>query len=205
MNDIDGGYNKGYESVCCFWGTDPGTLVVAALEDFNLRDCSRVLDLGCGEGKNSAAFARLGCRVDAVDCSFSGLQNGIKAFPIEGIRWIQSDVRDLRPPSQDYDLIICYGLFHCLNTEQEVSLLIKNVQAWTRAGGRNILCAFNDGPHDLSAHPEFSPLLLSHRWYKSKYSDWRLVVCSDSLLKETHPHNGIPHYHSMTRILAVKP
>jgi hypothetical protein len=37
------------------------------------------------------------------------------------------------------------------------------------------------------------------------YRGWTLLHQSDEDLHETHPHNSIPHVHSMTRLIARKP
>jgi tellurite methyltransferase len=202
----DGAYDEGYQSVPCFWGIEPGSLVKAVVATGLLGEGARVLDLGCGEGKNAAALAKLGCIVDAVDCSEAAIRNGTKAFAtIVGINWIIEDAMEYEAQDNYYDLVICYGLLHCLLAAGSVDRLINRVKGWTTRGGMNIVCAFNDGPHDLSAHPNFSPLLLCHDLYLSLYLGWTLFVATDTLLNEVHPHNNIAHFHSMTRILARKP
>jgi SAM-dependent methyltransferase len=201
----NGGYDEGYMAVPCLWGTQPGSLVQEVLADDSFKTPGKVLDLGCGEGKNAAVFARMGCDVDAVDCSLAAISNGKRAFPDPNIRWFHRDVLDFECGHQHYDLIICYGLFHCLRNADAVEKVISRVQAATRPSGLNIVCAFNDRSRDLSAHPGFDPLLLSHTWYLARYPDWNLRHASDADLHETHPHNGIPHHHSLTRIVARKP
>jgi len=66
------------------------------------------------------------------------------------------------------------------------------------------LCAFNDRHQELEAHPGFSPTTVEHERYVKMFQGWGLVRCCDSDLTEVHPHNGIRHMHSMTRILARK-
>jgi len=63
-----GGYSKGYAAVPCFWGTSPGSLIATYLASHEPQKL-RVLDVGAGEGKNAAAFARRGATVDAIECS----------------------------------------------------------------------------------------------------------------------------------------
>ncbi len=202
---IQGGYDDGYSSVPCLWGTEPGSLVKLLLSTLEPNEKLRVLDLGCGEGKNAAALARLKFEVDAVDCSVLAIENGKRAFPSLGIRWCNQDALEYECGEAKYDVVICYGLFHCLRTVGAAEHLLTLVQRATRRGGRNAICAFNDRSQDLSAHPGFDPLLLPHEWYSEKYSKWCIEHVSDADLHETHPHNGIPHHHSMTRILARKP
>jgi 2-polyprenyl-3-methyl-5-hydroxy-6-metoxy-1,4-benzoquinol methylase len=88
-----GGYDDGYACCDCFWGTSPGSLVKTFLEENPRLYGFRVLDLGCGEGKNAAAFAKSGASVVAVDCSSRALANGQKAFSGLGIDWQLSDAQ----------------------------------------------------------------------------------------------------------------
>lgn len=201
--EIDGGYDIGYRAVTGFWGTKPSSLVAQYLESHDVRGL-KVLDAGAGEGKNAAAFARLGASVDAIECSAVAIDNGRTLYDDAYIDWVHSDITTLPLPLEYYDVVICYGLIHCLGSEKVASDTVESLRSALKSGGVFILCSFNDGSHELSAHPGFKPLLLSHNWFKDKFSDWRVEQISDSLLFETHPHNNIPHHHSISRILAVK-
>src|SRR5690349_21549464 len=92
---------------------------------------SRVLDLGCGEGKNSAPFARLGRHVDAVDCSAAAVANGQANFPDAKVNWIVQDVSDFEVMPASYDLVIMYGLLHCLNDADEVAAVLAKARLAT--------------------------------------------------------------------------
>ena len=101
-----------------------------------------------------------------------------------------------------YDVVVAYGLFHCLRTLEEISCLVDLTKFATKVGGHHIVCAFNSGSHDLSAHPNFAPTLASHQWYCRKYGDWVIGWATDEILWECHPHNNLPHHHSLTRLIA---
>lgn len=197
-------YDDGYARCACFWGREPGSLVRDLVSRVGSVRGWRVLDIGCGEGKNADHLWRLGAQVLALEVSALALANARKAFPDSGVAWRHADART-EPLDQDaYDLIIAYGLLHCLAHEGEVRGVVGALRDATRPGGRNILCAFNDRSQDLSAHPGFRPCLLPHTTYASLYADWTIEVLSDADLRETHPHNGIEHVHSMTRLVARK-
>lgn len=200
-NDI-GGYESGYRAVSCFWGQEPGSLVREFLSTNSVAGL-HVLDLGAGEGKNASALAKAGAVVDAVEVSSTAIDNGTGRFGRE-FNWIHADARTLSFKDESYDLVVSYGLAHCMKTEQELRSLIQSSQDALRPSGHYILVAFNARSHDLSAHPGFEPLLLPHQWYLERFDGWDLVTASDTNLYETHPHNNMPHHHSMTRVLARK-
>jgi 2-polyprenyl-3-methyl-5-hydroxy-6-metoxy-1,4-benzoquinol methylase len=164
----------------------------------------RLRDLGCGEGKNAAAFAQAGALVVAVDCSVFALTNGQREFGHAKIEWVLSDAETYLRKSDSFDVIVMYGLLHCLASRVAIASVLKLAISRTGIGGHHIVAAFNDGPHDLSAHPGFVPTLAPHNFYLKEYRGHRIVSESNELLHETHPHNNIPHFHSLTRLIATR-
>ena len=200
---MQGGYDAGYSKCPCFWGREPGSLI-KIIETFvpNFVGLS-VLDVGCGEGKNAVYFANRGAIVTAIDISNIAIENGRSAFTSsDSINWICSDIRNIDVASNSFDIVISYGLFHCFSNINEIEHVINKLKNATKEGAYHIVCAFNDRSQDLSAHPEFSPCLLTHQQYMDLYADYNIVYLTDTDLVETHPHNNITHSHSMTRLIA---
>ncbi len=196
------GYDEGYAACPCFWGTEPSSLVRDLVGRVGSVEGWRVLDLGCGEGKNSDYLWRLGAQVTGIEVSALALANARRAFPHSGVHWRHSDVRVETFEPGAYDLVIAYGLLHCLADEDEVRQVVSALRRATKPGGRHVVCAFNDRSQDLCAHPGFQPCLMPHAIYASLYAGWEIEVLSDRDLRETHPHNGLEHVHSMTRLVA---
>ncbi|MBY5394650.1 class I SAM-dependent methyltransferase [Rhizobium leguminosarum] len=203
LTETNGGYDDGYKAVQGFWGTTPGSLVSEFLKNRPVEGI-RALDVGAGEGKNAVALARAGASVDAVECSGSAIRNGRELFSDVSVNWIHEDALEVRYERAAYDLVVCYGLVHCLPSEPAAQELLHQLQAALKPGGTFILVSFNNGSHDLSAHPGFKPLLLKHDWFLERFHGWHMKHVTDSILFETHPHNKIPHHHSLTRLTAVK-
>lgn len=201
---MDGGYDDGYGACPCFWGREPGSLVRLLVELGSISG-KRVLDAGCGEGKNAVYLARLGATVTAVDTSALALANAGKAWLDQHlITWIRQDLRSMSFAPESYDVVIMYGLLHCLDSVEEVHRLVSRLQKATADNGHHVLCALNARAQDLSAHPLLHPTLLQHGQYLALYHTWSVTSESDSDIHEVHAHNSIPHTHSLTRILAKK-
>jgi 2-polyprenyl-3-methyl-5-hydroxy-6-metoxy-1,4-benzoquinol methylase len=128
MMQDEGGYDHGYEAVPCFWGTKPGSLVAHFIAQHSAEGL-RVLDVGAGEGKNAAAFASKGAQVDAVECSALAIRNGRAAFANLPINWVLSRVEEFCLEPECYDVVVSYGLIHCLRDEE----IAKNVMERTKA------------------------------------------------------------------------
>jgi tellurite methyltransferase len=197
--------DAGYSACPCFWGTAPSSLVqlLSGMTDI---DGLVILDAGCGEGKNAAFASARGASVLAVDISHVALQHGRQQWPDLTIEWSQADIQSLSLSPRTFDVVIAYGLLHCLTGEDEITMVVRNLQESTKPGGFHCVCALNARAQRLGkAHAGFDPCLLPHAAYADLYEDWKVIVSTDSDLSETHPHDGIRHTHSLTRLLAQAP
>jgi tellurite methyltransferase len=200
-----GGYDDGYMACPCFWGKEPSSLVRRVGEWLPSVRGLRALDAGCGEGKNAAFLAERGAFVDAFDVSALAIAHGHAQFPsATNVRFAVADIRDVPLPSASYDIVVAYGVLHCLPSEQAVGAVLTRLADATRPGGLHVVCVFNKRSQDLSAHPGFAPVLLSHAWYCHWYAGWRILEASDRDLTERHPHNDREHTHSMTRLVVQR-
>lgn len=85
----------------------------------------RVLELGCGPGRNAIYLAELGFKVDAVDLSSEGLQWARERANDKGVHvnFIQGNIFKLDIPHDEYDLIYDSGCFHHVPPHRRVSYL----------------------------------------------------------------------------------
>jgi tellurite methyltransferase len=203
---VTGGYDRGYESCDCFWGTEPSSLVKALVPHLHEFSGFRVLDAGCGEGKNAAFLSKQGAFVTAVDLSAIAISHAKRDWKtLGGVDWVQADIRTFDVGVQPYDVVIAYGLYHCLGSRAEIAELYSSLSRVTRPGGYHAVCCFNSRKQELdAAHPGFHPCLVEHGFYCGLYDGWEILMQSDADLTEIHPDNNIQHTHSMTRILARK-
>lgn len=199
-----GGYDASYRECPCFWGTEPGA-IVRLLPTYADLTGARVLDLGCGEGKNAVFLAQLGCDVEAWDISDNALSNAKRAWPTAPVLWRCKDALSVSAESRQFDIVVAYGLFHCLS-RSAIATTVLHIQRITEANGFNIVVCFNNRRqvNIQVAHPSFAPTCLAHNYYQFAYRDWRVLHDTDADLAERHPTNHIAHTHSMTRILAQK-
>ena len=200
----NGGYEDGYEACDYFWGTDPAKYVTLAKEYLKNNDNLTALDLGCGDGKNSNYLDSNNFNVTSVDISSIAISNAKRLWDVKNVEWIVGDITKFIPPSQ-YDLVLATGSPHCLSTKKEVSTLIKTMINSTKEGGYIVFYSFNDADNDFSGHnTDFTPILLSHTWYLSQFSNLKVLQESNIVQKDKHPNNSIEHHHSITRILLQK-
>lgn len=204
-------YEREYEATDLFWLPRPAKFVVrlANLLGAKLQGCD-VLDLGAGEGKNAVFLAAHGANVLALDMAQVALtrfhrQPGFEAAQ-HRIKTIHEDARkaDFAPAS--FDIIVAYGLFHCLRNKAEVQSLISGLKAWTRIGGSFVGATLTDRlPIPEAQAYLHDGVLLPEGFLRTAFEEWDIVAYEDDVITETHPTSGIEHQHSLSRIIARKP
>ncbi|MBO1331149.1 class I SAM-dependent methyltransferase [Streptomyces sp. VRA16 Mangrove soil] len=108
-----------------FFVDKPDENLTAHLDKGLIPAGARVLDLGCGPGRNAVHLAALGHDVDAVDLSATALAWGEERAAAAGIavRFHRNSIFDVRLPHGSYDLIYDSGCLHHLPPHRRVSYL----------------------------------------------------------------------------------
>lgn len=117
------------------------------------------VDLGAGFGMHSIPLARAGFEVLAIDTSSYLLEQLRKHGTGLAVAAVQADLRDFaRHIAAPADLILCMGdtLTH-LSTTEEIQLLVRDVAASLRPGGR-FMATFRDYRQLPSGDKRFIPV-----------------------------------------------
>lgn len=116
----------------------------------------RVLDLGCGNGRNAIYFAKLGCTVTAVDLSKEAIVWAQEQARNEHvvIEFICENIFDLQLNGQTFDFIYDSGLFHHLAPHRRLSY-IQFIEHHLESGGHFAISVFKEnGKYGGSALPD---------------------------------------------------
>ncbi len=168
---------------------------------------ARVLDLGCGEGRNSLYLAGRGFDVTAVDRSAAGIRKLEHFASLAGVKvtGIVADVATM-DIEDDYELIMGHGLLHYLSVD-EVRYLLTAVKDRTVDGGYNIF-VYKYNSEEFPLGDEFRSARLTNSLGPSQlkefYSDWNMVRYDVYLKWDSHPGIGM-HHHPNEKMIAVKP
>ena len=165
---------------------------------------ARVLDLGCGDGRNALHLLQQGLDVTAVDISPKAVAK-LVAGARSCIGTLRAEVADVRkrPLCGPYDLIIAHGLLHLLY-RGDWAKLIKEMQRATSPHGYNVVAVFTDAlppPADLEP---FTVGLFHEGELLERYAGWHIGFHSSYVLEDQHP-GGIRHRHPVNKLVAQKP
>jgi len=72
---VAGIWDKVYSKDSAFFGVDPSDFAQMCYKDFNKHRVKRVLELGCGQGRDTIFFASNGLDVHAIDSSKIAIEN----------------------------------------------------------------------------------------------------------------------------------
>jgi tellurite methyltransferase len=124
------------------WGTEATPLAIELAD--RVAPGSRVLDLGCGEGRDSVFFALRGLDVTGVEASAAGLQKAERLAHDRGVRvrWVESVLPEL-PPLGAFDLIYSCGSIHYVPRRERADLFTR-LRAMTAPGGLQAHIVFTD-------------------------------------------------------------
>jgi len=76
----------------------------------------KILDLGCGDGRDSKYFAKKGLEVVGVDFSESGIKK-IQQNKAENIKILNKNIEDIVFPNNSFDIVYAHLSLHYFNNE----------------------------------------------------------------------------------------
>ena len=71
-------YDEKYDNEEYYWGKEPSPMCYRVLDILPPTNNLKLLDIGCGEGRNAVFFAKNGYEVSAFDLSAKGVEKTIK-------------------------------------------------------------------------------------------------------------------------------
>jgi tellurite methyltransferase len=179
------------------WGTTPSSFAVELVA--GVPSGGRVLDLGCGEGRDSVFFASHGFDVTGLEASRAGLRKAERLAAERGVRvrWVESALPDV-PSLGDFDLVYSCGSIHYVPRRDRVQLF-QYLREITAPAGRHAHIVFTDrwiytergevveyfGPGELARF--YAPGEVLRR-------EERMISCAQ---------DGRPHLHSVEVLVAA--
>ncbi|MES5957220.1 class I SAM-dependent methyltransferase [Bacillus fungorum] len=106
----------------------------------------KVLELGCGPGRNAIYFAEKGCLVDAVDLSQESIQWATERAKEKNVHvnFIYNNIFDLQIEEGTYDIVYDSGCFHHIAPHRRMNY-INLVKKALKPGGYFAITCFVQG------------------------------------------------------------
>ncbi|MCL2109722.1 MAG: methyltransferase domain-containing protein [Oscillospiraceae bacterium] len=188
-----------------YWGITPSPM---CLKVFSLLPPSsekqlRLIDIGCGEGKDAVFFARCGYDVSGFDISVSGIEKTKRLADNARVHVnvFKADINDYRL-DENYDIVYSNGAFHCIKPDLREEI-IADYKTHIKPGGIAAFQAFVQKPF-IAPSPEkeehFYPLLSGQLF--TYFHDW-LIEQAEEYIFDCNSA-GVPHRHAVNKVFARK-
>jgi len=195
-------YEDKYRKENYFWGVQPSSMCLKVLEALPPIRPLKLLDIGCGEGKDAVFFARCGYDVTAFDISNAGLEKTRRLAEQARVhvRTIRANLWDYRLGEQ-YDILFSSGALHYIQPRLRDEVM-ENYRSHVSPGGVVMLQAFVAKPF-IASPPEIEEH--AYLWKSGQlfgyFHDWYIAWCAEEVFDCNS--SGIPHRHADNRVLAV--
>lgn len=199
-------YDRRYDTEEYYWGLTPNRICYDIMKLLPPIRPYRVLDIGCGEGKDAVFLAKCGYDVTAFDISEQGIEKAKKLAGYNKVspKLFKADLFDYRPDTE-YDIIFSSGVLHFIPQTQRRELC-DSLKAHTSQNGINALNVFVQKPFITRAPDSTRDEKSRHPWHSGElfgyYHDWLFHTCREEVFDCNS--GGTPHKHCMDTLIAQK-
>lgn len=197
-------YEDRYQDEEYYWGLKPGYMCYEVLKMKPPIKPYRILDIGCGEGKDAVFFARNGYEVSAFDIAESGLEKARRLAEHNHVHvdFFKADIYEYEP-HKEFDIIYSSGVFHYISPDKRGEI-INNLKAHTTKNGIHAINVFVEKPFIPKAREVEEKMMGHDLWCSGElytyYHDW-LFHQTYEIIFDCNS-GGIPHKHCMDVMLA---
>jgi ubiquinone/menaquinone biosynthesis C-methylase UbiE len=139
-----------------FGNKDPAKFLVDYFSRLSEENEKKVLDIGCGGGRNTIMLMNLGFDVFACDLHKEMVLytkekvRNIRGKKVEDI--IMASMLSLPYSDESFDYIVSNGVFHNVNSIEELGIAIKEASRVLKNGGKLVLNIFSASIIDKNLH-----------------------------------------------------
>lgn len=197
-------YEERYQKEGYYWGIEPNDLAFEVLKRKYPTRPLRLLEIGCGEGRDAVFFAKNGFIVTAFDATESGIEKAKRLAEIHGVEvnFFKADLRQFRA-EETYDVIYSSGVFHHMPPKLREEIF-ENYRNHTSPGGLNAANVFVRKPY-IPVPPDSDGD--DDTWESGElafyYRAWQMEVMKEE--EFVCKSGAAPHSHCMNVVIAKKP
>ncbi|HEY3361360.1 MAG TPA: class I SAM-dependent methyltransferase [Methanosarcina sp.] len=150
VNNQQPHWEKVFENTCSRFGDEPSYPAQKAAAIFEQEGSNKILELGCGQGRDTCFFLSKGFHVYSLDYTESGLKTVKEKVGNMGLSdsivTIKHDVRDPLPfENETFDACYSHMLYCMALTTAELEFLNGEIKRVLKPGGFNIYTARHIG------------------------------------------------------------
>ena len=189
-------WDRNYRETPNVFGADPAPILDRHVDLIEVGP--PILDVGCGQGRNSFYLARRGHEVHALDPSTVAVEQTRAVARTEDLRIsTQAGVlEDVHRPAAGFGAIMVFGLIPIL-TRAEIDDMVASIERLIAPGGLLFITAFTTDDPKFKAFEQSDEYRHGSRTFlesgklRSLFSHWKLIEYWEGLGPE-HRHGSGP-------------
>lgn len=137
-------WNKRYVTDFCDVDVIPSEFVKRTVERIKEKGDLRILDLGCGAGRDTLYFANLGYKVTALDLSSKALSLFQKKP--KNVEFICEDMQNINLPANSFDVVFANLTLHYFDDKTTRKIIDNITKSLVKDGVLTFLCKSTKDP-----------------------------------------------------------
>lgn len=148
------------------WLSDKSTpIVLDILRKYNVGKSDNILEIGCGEGRDSKAVLESGYKLFAADISAEAIEYCQKTQPLFKEHFAVLDCLNGKHQNK-YDFIYSVAVIHMLVSDEDRNRFYGFIREHLSASGAALICSMGDGISEMRTDPN-AAFELREREHKS--------------------------------------
>ena len=195
-------WNERYTTRGMVWGADPNRFLADYATELSPR---RVLDLGCGQGRNAVWLATQGHRVTGIDLSPVAIEQARRMAAdrtVEALFEVANVVEDWTPTPGSFDLVILSYLQ--LPPHDRRVAHAKATEAVAPGGTVWLIAHHSDNIADGVGGPPYPEVLFDERALADDFSDLDLLR-NEKVYRDVEGEDGLVRLAHDMLLVATKP
>lgn len=146
----DDRYKKVHSEGICWFGYESSPIVSEILTRFHIDRSMKLLELGCGEGRDAQALLKKGFNVTATDISLEAVSYCQKLLPEykEHFRVVDCVKDNLH---ERFDFIYGVAIVHMLVLEEDRNAFYRFINEHLALGGIGLICTMGNGKEEFKS------------------------------------------------------
>ena len=170
----DDRYKQAHKAGICWFGGGSSPIVGQILEKYNIATNRRILELGCGEGRDAQVLLRNGYNLLATDISAEAIRYCKESLPTHREAFYLLDCVSGSLPDR-YDFIYAVAVLHMLVLDEDRKGFYCFIRNHLTTDGLALICTMGDGEIELK-----SDIAEAFALQERKYHGQRIMVAGTS-------------------------
>jgi len=194
-------YNSKYSDNNYYWGLEPNHSCYEVMKVLPPIKPYKLLDIGCGEGKDAVFFAKNGYDVTAIDLSETGIEKTKELAKANNVH-VNAFVTNINEfnPKENYDIVFSSSVLHLVQKNVR-DYLLNSLISHTNNGGIHMIQVHVKKPFIIKPpSPDESIQSMKSGELFSFYTDHEILHCDEYIFDCNS--GGKAHRHCANKIIA---